>query len=168
MENNSLTVTPSGHIQMLLPLLLMIGIGVAIGIYAEDFDAAFFTSLTILIPFGIPVAYIHYSYYTVDRDRKVTVTPAGISLGYNNGTETFYPVTDIQTISIFSNNVIMSIPWCSYSYAEIKLSNGDSLLITSLLCSNLVELCKDNFPDELITVRGGVFDVFIPREQLPF
>lgn len=152
---------------MLLPLLLMIGTGVALGYYVEDFDVAFFTTLAILIPFGIPVAYIHYSYYTVDKDKKATVTPAGISVSYNNGTETFYPVSDIK-ISIFENTVIMSIPWCFYSYAEFKLSNGNSLLITSLLSSDLLKLCQNNFPDELITVRGGVFDVFIPREQLPF
>lgn len=109
--------------------------------YDDSYNIVFFAAFLL---FFIPQLIVHLRFYWMDKGRTLYYTPTQqqISLVINNDCIIDFSFDEIALIernkSIpFAENRMLWLPWDSYNYSVIHLTNGQRFVVTSLLVTNM-------------------------------
>lgn len=130
---------------LLIGIILLIStliICVASARFILDFKFIEITSLFIIF-FLLPVFYLHITYYLRNRNTCFSITENSTQYLYSdNEKKLSFKLKDIdvieQHLGIYHENNVDFVghrvaPWTNYHYIKIKLRNGDSFFLTSLM-----------------------------------
>ena len=94
--------------------------------------------------FVLPVLYIHYNYYTVNKGVQFILDNSGIYKN-TNGNEVFYNASEFDQIEFvmtgkrISNMTLGNLPFEDYYYAKIHLNQFSDVIIITCLYPDKVE-----------------------------
>ena len=110
--------------------------------YLTKDELGLFMSFFILLPL-IPQIIIHLQYYLTDRNKTIIVNHSKrvLTIEHKNDRRNI-PFDEIEKIVIHQGqrdrkNQTLALPFYFYNHSEIKIKNGDSLVFTDFLTSNL-------------------------------
>lgn len=154
---------PYKKVYLYRPLLLMGGITILIliiGLFKTgeiSLVALLILMLFSIIFFLVPILILYFNYKKFNKDMALHIANHHMTVETSSRKSTFEP-KDIDYVefnlsfSLYTNRWRLFF-WDEYYYALIKLKNGEMLVITCLLCDELVHL----LPTELVKKRRRIF-----------
>ena len=148
-HHESLGVNLMSHIKQALPgglLVVVVFFLVFFEVESWNFDDMAITIMISLI-LGLPLllqAFLHVNYWLVNKNTKIE--QKGYNITFKQPYKTFsFSYGDIKAIDIYLTisqfrNGRRSFPNENYTYGVIKLNNGDSHVVTSLIDEELIWL----------------------------
>ena len=142
-------ITARHQIQNAWPLLIFLVIAICFPFYMvlkfgrEEILTYLLIALCFFLIFFIPVLLVHLNYYKINKHDVVSYDPM-ISkfIIYRDGLLNIVNLDDIELIERHSSYPLAEnrnhyFPWDGYNHSIIRLKNGRTFVITSLLIPNL-------------------------------
>jgi hypothetical protein len=128
---------------------LIVGVAYCIfknGNGSASFFISFFIGLIILE--SIPVYLLHKSYYDANKGDEMVCDFENKSISYqHNDNNIQFTADEIDSIKYYRSKA-RQFPWYKYNYLNVKLMNGESINITSLLVPDIKSFIANMHFDE--------------------
>lgn len=162
----SIEISFKNHVLHLLPQIFMVIVALIFviwnfgieNLWNEQPILGIFSASILLV--SLPAIYIHYSYYLENKGAHFLIYPDKI---VDAKSRESFTSDEIQKIIIHHSNKNNSrpMPWEEYRYCEVKLKNGKTIILTSLLKKNIGDFLKENLKGVLFELDDSFFASFI-------
>ena len=128
-------------------LLIIVSLYPAYFYYRFGIDSVEFSIKAAIVVFlivFIPHAIIHFRYYYINREGTLTFNKKKKTISYKDASRNLtFPISSIKSVSTVKTRAqtnhaaLRWFPWDSYAYSVFLLDDGNEIIITTLLVSEL-------------------------------